>query len=108
MNNYIEIDIGKDFSTSCGGRYRADSKHSGEEFRDDILIPAIKKAIAGEVVCVVVDLDNQIAFTGAFLEEVFGGLTRALGEEARRYLQIRAFRRPDRAEKAEYYMRRAE
>lgn len=65
------INISTDFSPYPGLRYRDSSKNSGEAFRDDILIPALK-----ENSCVVVDLDGTMGYGSSFLEEAFGGTVR--------------------------------
>ncbi|MBB1347811.1 STAS-like domain-containing protein [Pseudoalteromonas sp. SG45-2] len=62
----------KKFSKSPFGRYKEDSKYSGEVFRDSILVPALK----GEGL-VEVDLnDLDVELGSSFLEETFGGLIR--------------------------------
>ncbi len=68
------IDIGVDFSTRVGPRYRTDGKFSGEEFREDFLEPAIKGYDT-----VVVHLDSLLGYGASFLEEAFGGLVRLHG-----------------------------
>jgi hypothetical protein len=66
------IDIGTDFSRFPAGRYRSDGKFSGERFRDDILVPALRSHQE-----VVLKLDGTMGFGSSFLEEVFGGLIRS-------------------------------
>ncbi|HHQ4762958.1 STAS-like domain-containing protein [Aeromonas sobria] len=61
----------KDFSVFPGPRTKELGENSGEAFRDDILIPAIRSH--GQV-CV--DLDGVFGYGSSFLEEVFGGLVR--------------------------------
>ena len=55
---------------------RADGPNSGEAFRDDILLPALKRADQkGDLVAV--SLDDVVTGLGpSFLEEAFGGLVR--------------------------------
>ena len=65
------INIANDFSVFPGGRYRSDGEFSGEEFRDNILIPALQKYQQ-----VIVELDGTRGYGSSFLEEVFGGLVR--------------------------------
>jgi hypothetical protein len=71
-----------DFSKTPGSRYRDEGKkaHSGEEFREDILEPNFKIALANNQK-LHVDLDGTIGYGTSWLEEVFGGLTRAYGKE---------------------------
>lgn len=66
-----EIRIAKDYSRYPGGRYRRLGKYSGEEFRDDILVPALRDDEEVRVV-----LDGTEGYGSSFLEEAFGGLIR--------------------------------
>lgn len=61
----------KDFSRTPGARYRHLGKASGEEFRDDILIPAIEKDSN-----LIVNLDGVRGYGSSFLDEAFAGLVR--------------------------------
>ncbi|MGQ3211613.1 STAS-like domain-containing protein [Shinella sp.] len=65
------ISIADDFTKYPGGRYRKHGKGSGEEFRDDYLVPAIEKQEQLEIV-----LDGTAGYSSSFLEEAFGGLVR--------------------------------
>lgn len=66
-----KISIAKDYTEYPGGRYTTDGKFSGEDFRDTILIPMIKKHQLVEV-----DLNGTAGYGSSFLEEAFGGLIR--------------------------------
>ncbi len=68
------ISISKDFSETPAGRYESDGPFSGENFRDNILYPALK-----EFDLVEVDLDGTLGYGSSFLEEAFGGLIREKG-----------------------------
>ena len=71
----IEINIAKDFSNIPGGRYKKDDPYSGEEFRDNILIPKYNEAKEkGEKLHI--DMDGCYGFPSCFIEEVFGALVR--------------------------------
>src|SRR3546814_13334292 len=86
----IMINVGRDFARLPIGRYRRDSKTSGEAFREDVLVPALNRA-ADEVV--VVDLSEALGYGSSFLDEAFGGLVRDRGyrrEDLRRRLRIPA------------------
>lgn len=65
------IDIAREFSQFPGGRYRDKGKFSGEEFREEVLWPALQNG--GKVVIV---LDGTAGYSASFLEEAFGGLVR--------------------------------
>lgn len=67
----MRINVGKDFSTEPAGRFRTDGPFSGEAFRDDILLPAIRKSEK-----TVIELDDTEGYGSSFLEEAFGGLVR--------------------------------
>lgn len=65
------ISVAQDFSRFPAGRLRKDAKHSGQEFREERLIPALQTP--GDVV---VDMDGTRGYGSSFLEEAFGGLVR--------------------------------
>lgn len=86
------IAIASEFSRYPGGRYRDDGPHSGEEFRDDHLVPALDAARQQEGVVVVL-LDGTAGYASSFLEEAFGGLVREgqfTAKELTRLLKLRA------------------
>ncbi len=68
------ISIASEFSPFPGGRYRADGPFSGEEFRDDLLLPALRSNSRVTIV-----LDGTAGYRSSFLEEAFGGLVRLRG-----------------------------
>jgi len=65
------ISIADDFTKYPGGRYKKHGKGSGEEFREDFLVPNLEK---DEQIIVV--LDGTAGYSSSFLEEAFGGLVR--------------------------------
>lgn len=67
----MTIYVAKDFSKMPCVRSRSDGKKSGEEFRDDVLLPALKNNDE-----VTVDLNGVLTLGSSFLEEAFGGLVR--------------------------------
>ena len=67
----IRISIARDFSSSPSGRFPEDGPFSGERFRDEFLLPALKANDSVEVI-----LDGVSGFGSSFLEEAFGGLVR--------------------------------
>lgn len=66
----MRIEIAQQFSRTPAGRYRKDGPFSGEQFRDDVLVPALRQG-AVEVV-----LAGAAGYPSSFLEEAFGGLVR--------------------------------
>lgn len=69
--NFVEIDIGKDFSRYPAGRFAADGPYSGERFRNDFLLPKLRSGVS-----IKLRLDNTAGYGSSFLEEAFGGLIR--------------------------------
>lgn len=65
------ISVADDFSTVPAGRFRSDGPFSGEQFREDVLRPALELHDK-----VVVHLDGTEGYGSSFLEEAFGGLVR--------------------------------
>lgn len=82
-----EIVIARDFTPFPGGRYRQHGEGSGEEFRDDLLRPALNREAS-----VTVRLDGTSGYPSSFLEEAFGGLIRVgfTAEDLRKRLKIEA------------------
>ena len=66
------IVVATHFSRFPAGRYLNDGPNSGERFRDEILIKALRERSQ-----VTVDLDGAAGYGSSFLEEAFGGLIRA-------------------------------
>jgi hypothetical protein len=69
--NDLEINVGRDYSRTPGGRYIRHGAFSGEDFRDNKLVPALKNHDHVTVI-----LDGTAGYAGSFLEEAFGGLIR--------------------------------
>lgn len=73
------LKISEVFDDAPGGRLRTDGPKSGEEFREDFLIPfldSIKDSEQG-----LIDLDGCFGYATSFLEEAFGGLSRHAGSK---------------------------
>lgn len=88
MKTTIKI---RDFAYSLGGKKIEDGPNSGERFRNDVLIPAIKEY--GEE-NIIIDLNGTGGYASNWLEEAFVGLKglEIVGEESLvmeiRYYQI--------------------
>ena len=65
------LDIGLQFSRYPAGRYASEGRHSGEEFREKFLRPALAQGQQLRIF-----LDNTRGYGSSFLEEAFGGLVR--------------------------------
>lgn len=85
------IEIANDFTKFPGPRYRIHGDNSGEEFRDQVLVDALRAAIAAGARLTVI-LDDVAGYGSSFLEEAFGGLLRVgfTKDDLDRHLQILA------------------
>ena len=92
-----------------GPRYRTQGEGSGEEFRDDHLIPAFDEAIARDET-LVVDMDGaKYGYPTSFLEETFGGLARKRGTaKVEQLLEIRSVTEPLLEDEIKHYVKFAE
>lgn len=68
----ISINIAKDFCEFPSGRFRKNGEGSGEEFREEILLPVFQ---AGDELKI--ELSGTPGYPSSFLEEAFGGLVRS-------------------------------
>lgn len=68
----MDYSIAKEFTRTPAGRYVSDGPFSGQRFREEVLLPALKDGKQ-----VAVSLDGAVGFGSSFLEEAFGGLVRA-------------------------------
>ena len=76
----MKIKISEDFSPTPGARHRDEGEFSGEQFREDLLVP--KYVVAKEKKeKLVIDLDGGYGYPTSFLEEAFGGLARIYGSK---------------------------
>lgn len=64
-----------DFTKYPGPRYIKLGSNSGEEFREKYLIEKLKQDPE-----VIVNLDGVLGYGSSFLEEIFGGVVRAMPE----------------------------
>lgn len=87
----MKLSIADKFSRYPGPRYRKDGPFSGEQFRQEQLIPAIREAIQSNERLVVV-LDGVAGYGSSFLEEAFGGLVREglTLDQLSKYLEVEA------------------
>ena len=75
MTQAREIDVARSFTPYPVGRTRSDGRYSGEAFREDHLVPALREG------AVAVVMDGTKGYGSSFLEEAFGGLVRHHGFE---------------------------
>ena len=76
--NKLELIIARDFSKSPGPRDKEEGDFSGEQFREEVLLPKLHEAQSKGCV-LLVDLDGTAGYGTSFLEEAFGGLIRNNG-----------------------------
>lgn len=91
MTAMMMLSIADKFSRYPGPRYRKDGPFSGEQFRQEQLIPAIREAIQKNERLIVI-LDDVAGYGSSFLEEAFGGLVREglTLDQLSKYLDIEA------------------
>ena len=80
----MRFNVAKDFTKYMGGRYKKFGPKSGEELRDDFLIPMLKKNPEDFLF---VDL-TDVMVCWATLEEIFGGLVRKMGPKVADRIRI--------------------
>ena len=64
-----EIHLVEEFTDSPGGRFRKQGDYSGQQFREEMLIPALDDE---QTDLVVVNLDGALGLPSSFLDEAFG------------------------------------
>jgi STAS-like domain of unknown function (DUF4325) len=104
------LKIASDFSTAPGPRRKTEGGYSGEEFRQDILLPKLLEAIEKHS-DLTVDLDGTAGYGTSFLEESFGGLIRENHltlATLNKTLKIVSLEEPDLEAEIREYMRDAE
>ena len=101
------ISIAKDFSITPGARYRREGKWSGEEFYEDILLPAFIAAQQAGVK-LMIDLDGTSGYATSFLEQAFGTLAIKFGiDEVQDRLSFKTIDEPLLEEEIDEYITHA-
>jgi hypothetical protein len=77
--NIMDYFIAREYTDAPGGRFINDGPFSGEDFRENVLKPMIKKLSEKEKIHIV--FDGAYGYATSFLEEAFGGLSREFGSE---------------------------
>lgn len=62
------------FTMTPGGRLRKDGRYSGEEFREDVLVPSMKAGVGLDI-----DMTGAIGVGSSFIDEAFGRLAAKIG-----------------------------
>ena len=76
----VILNILKDFTLTPGPRFRQEGPFSGEEFREEYLVPKFEEARRDKTK-LLIDLDGPAGYATSFLEESFGGLARVYSSE---------------------------
>lgn len=69
------LNIGVDFSRDPIGRYKSDGERSGEVFRENFLLPALRNLSEGEKLEIIID-DGVESYGSSFLSEAFAGVVK--------------------------------
>ncbi len=88
----MEISIVKDFTDTPGARYREQGDFSGQQFREEVLLPMFEEAEKNKEK-LNINLDGGYGYPTSFLEEAFGGLSRLKGKD--KVLSILSFTSED-------------
>ncbi len=99
----MEFVLAREFTKYPGGRLRAHGDHSGEELREDHLIPRLAAAKDG----LVVNLAGLMGLPPSFAEEAFGGLVRRLGPSVLGRITFYSPEIPERVDWIELVMKQA-
>jgi len=82
--NLKEINFVQEFTDCPGGRLEIHGDHSGQEFREKLLRPALDNFDR-----VVLNLNGAVGFPSSFIDEVFGVLAAQIGYDTmKQKLQI--------------------
>lgn len=86
MASAVRVSVARDFHERPGGRFPWEGPHSGEEFREKVLVNRYREAKEAEAP-LIVDLDGTSGYASSFLEEAFGGMIRKRYAEKHDLLQ---------------------
>lgn len=97
----VEVNVARDFSEFPFGRYPDHGPHNGARFRDEFLVPHLKRDEG-----VIVDLTGARGLAPSFLEEAFGGLIRAglTADQIDRLLVVQSRTDPSLVQEIRYYI----
>ena len=83
--------VAEQFTDAPGGRFRKDGDHSGEELRDDYLIPLLDENPNEKLT---IDFDGIYGIASSTLDEVFYGLVKQKGAEVIDRIEIVSWEDP--------------
>lgn len=98
------FNVAKQFTDAPGGRLRKNGPKSGEELRDDYIIPLLRSNPNEELV---IDFDGIIGIAASVLDEIFYGLVERLGKDIIQRVRIKCDEEPEIAEDALKFMSEA-
>jgi len=91
MQQKTLYNVAKEFTRFPGGRRRKNGDHSGEEFRETVVLPLLEK-----YEFITFDLSGSAGYSSGFLDEAFGEIGAILGlDEARRRVEFIASDDPE-------------
>lgn len=94
MNDQVTYVVASEFSRFPGGRKRKNGQFSGEQFREEVVLPLLDRYDL-----ITFDLSGSAGYGSGFLDEAFGELGKILGlREAERRIAIKASDDPDAVE----------
>lgn len=79
----IQYDVAKKYYPRPMGRARKDGLHSGERFREEVLLPFFESLKTDPNQILVLDFNGVSTAGSSYLEESFGGLIRKNGYRKR-------------------------
>ena len=86
----LRINIAREFSPILMVRHKQKDMKSGEEFREEILLPRVRQAVQERTI-LQIDFDGLKGINLSFLDESFGGIVRAGEMSAEDLLKILEF-----------------
>ncbi|MHC4692062.1 MAG: STAS-like domain-containing protein [Planctomycetota bacterium] len=98
------ISIAEEFTDSPGTRFRVDGEFSGEQFREEVLMPKLNALQPYEIL--EINFDGVFGYPPSFLEEAFGGLIREIDdpENIEKKLKFISHEQPDVINKVKKYI----
>lgn len=85
------FNIAQQFSRFPGGRLRIHGPYSGEQFREEVLLPLLSSCEK-----LVIDMTGALGYGASFLDESFGEIGKVIGyEESLKRIHIVALDDPD-------------
>ena len=75
----LQYDVAKEYYPRPMGRFRKDGSHSGQRFREEVLLPFFKSLRDAPNQQLVLNFNGVSMTSSSYLDESFGGLIRTNG-----------------------------